>query len=266
MLAFVGMGELNPLETPSLLTRIGRIFFALAVLGSGILQLATGRFVRILPLHPGRLPPAWLAYLFGALLALIGLALLVRRAVSAAVLALAAILLTLFLGFSLPVVLAQPGTGFVWTDFLMELALLGGAFLAGSPRQGSPGTSLDRVFERATRVVPLLLGAFLAYCGLAHFAYVKPIAGMIPSWIPAHIFWTYFAAVALIAGGVGVLVPRTARLAATLSGIMLFSWVFLVHIPLAVGKHSASEVGGVFEALSVSGVALMLAGVPRTKD
>jgi uncharacterized membrane protein len=263
MLACVGMGELNSLETPSLQVRIGRLFFALAVLGSGILQLVMGHFVRLLPVHPGRLPPVWLAYLFGVLLALIGFALLVRRVVSFAALAIAMILLVLFLGFGLPVALAHPWAGFGWTDPLMMLALIGGAFLAGAPREGSPGSSLDRFFEKATRFVPLLLGAFLAYCGMAHFLAAADVASMIPSWIPAHMFCTYFAGVALIAGGVGVLVPRTARLAATMSGIMVFSWVFLVHIPLAVDKHSISESAGVFEALGVSGVAFMLAGALR---
>ena len=72
-------------------------------------------------------------------------------------------------------------------------------------------------------------------------------------------FWTYFAAIALIAGGIGVLVPRTARLAATLSGIMLFSWVFLVHIPLAINTQNVSEISRGFQALSDSAVAFMLA-------
>ena len=73
-------------------------------------------------------------------------------------------------------------------------------------------------------------------------------------------FWTYFAAIALIAGGVGLLIPKTARLAATLSGIMLFSWVFLVHIPLAISTHTVSEVSRGFQALQDSAVAFMLAG------
>jgi uncharacterized membrane protein len=268
MLLSVGMGELNPLQTPSL--RIGRLLFALAVLGSGILQLLTGHFVRILPVHRGHPPPAWLAYLFGVLLALIGLALLVRRVVSIAALALVAILLVLFLGFGLPAALKHPLAGFGWTDPLMMLALIGGAFLAGAPGEGSTGSSLERVFEKATRVAPLLLGAFLAYCGVAHFLAAADVASMIPSWIPAHLFCTYFAGTALIAGGVGIFVPRTARLAATLAGIMIFSWVFLVHIPSAVseynaGHHIGGETSGVFEALADSGVALMVAGASRLR-
>jgi len=197
------------------------------------------------------------------LFVLIGVALLVRRTVSAAAVALGVLLLVLFFGFGLPLALKHASTGYVWVDPLMELALLGGVSLVAVPRQGSPGGTVDRVFEKATRFVPLALGAFLAYCGMSHFPYAKYVASLIPPWIPAHMFWTYFAAIALIAGGIGVLVPTTARLAATLSGIMLFSWVFLVHIPLAISTHTGSEVSRSFQALQDSAVAFMLAGTVR---
>jgi uncharacterized membrane protein len=257
MLACAAMGELDSPETPSLLLRIGRLLFALSTVASGIYQLVTGRWVNLVPVNPTRLPPPWLLYLFGVLFVLIGVGLLVRRTVSAAATTLAVLLLVLFFGFGLPLALAHASTGYVWVDPLMMLALLGGVGLAAARGDGS---SLDRVFEKTARFAPLALGTFLAYCGLSHFPYAKYVASLIPPWIPAHMFWTYFAAIALIAGGVGLLVPGTARLAATLSGIMLFSWIFLVHIPLAINTKTVSEVSRSFQALSDSAVAFMLAG------
>lgn len=260
MLVCVAMSELNSPERASLQLRIGRLLFAMSVIASGIYQLVTGLYVNLVPVNPARLPPSWQPYLFGVLFVLVGVALLVRRTVSAAALTLGVLLLVLFLGFVLPLALAHASTGYVWVDPLMMLALLSGVGLAVVPREGSPGGSLDRVFETAARLVPLTLGAFLFYCGLTHFPYAKYVATLIPPWIPAHMFWTYFAAVALIAGGIGVNVPRTARLAAMLSGIMLFSWVFLVHIPLAISTHTVGEVSRGFQALQDSAVAFMLAG------
>jgi len=271
MLACLAVGELDSLETPSLQLRVGRLFFALAILASGVLQLVTGHFVSLVPVHPGRLPPRWQPYLFGVLLVVIGVAFLVRRATAVAAVMLAAILLTLFFGFGLPVALAHASTGFVWVDPLMTLALIGGACLAAAGREGSPHSPLGRYFETAARFAPFALGAFLAYSGMAHFPYAKGVASMIPPWIPAHLFWTYVAGIALIAGGIGVVVSRTARAdddlahvrAATLSGIMLFSWVFLVHIPLAIRTQSVGESARIFEALGDSAVAFMVAGVSR---
>jgi len=231
--------------------RIGRLLFALSVVLSGIYQLVTGRFVNLVPVRPG--PSPTLPYLFGVLLVLIGIALLVRRTASAAAILLGVLLLVLFFGFGLRVALANASTGYVWVDPLMILMLLGGV-----------GLTDDRVFRTAARFVPWALGAFLAYCGAAHFPYAKYVASLIPPWILAHMFWTYFAAIALIAGGIGVLVPKTARLAAILSGVMLFSWVFLVHIPLAISTHNAGEISRGFQALSDSAVAFMLAGTLGT--
>jgi len=257
MLACVAMGELDSPETPSLLLTIGRLLFALSVVASGIYQLVTGRWVNLVPVNPARLPPLWLLYLFGVIFVLIGVGLLVRKTVSAAAVVLGVLLLVLFFGFGLRVALAHASTGYVWVDPLMVLAILGGVGLAAARGDGS---SLDRVFERVARFAPLALAAFLVYCGLSHFPYAKYVASLIPPWIPGHMFWTYFAAIALIAGGVGLLIPKTARLAATLSGIMLFSWVFLVHIPLAISTHTVSEVSRGFQALQDSAVAFMLAG------
>jgi len=229
-----------------MLLRIGRLFFALSVVLSGIYQLATARFVNLVPVHAGPL-----VYPLGVLLVFLGIALLVPRTVSAAAITLGVLLLILFFGFSLRAALPQASAGYVWVDPLMILALLGGVSLTVAPREAS------------TRLTSIALGAFLAYCGVLHFPYAKYVAGLIPSWIPAHMFWTYFAAIALIAGGIGVVVPQTARLAGILSGVMLFSWVFLVHIPLAISTHTVSEISRGFQALSDSAVAFMLAGTVR---
>jgi len=100
-----------------------------------------------------------------------------------------------------------------------------------------------------------------AICGVQHFMYAGFVDTLVPAWIPpGQRFWTCFAGVALIAGGAGLFVPKTVRLAAILSGVMIFLWVLLLYIPLAVGMKSAFELGGVFEALAISGVAFLVAG------
>ncbi len=92
---------------------------------------------------------------------------------------------------------------------------------------------------------------------MQHVVYADFVTTLVPSWIPGQRTWTYFIGVALIAGGAGTLISGTARSAATLSALMIFLWVLLLHIPRAVaGPNHPAETAGVFEALGLSGVAL----------
>jgi uncharacterized membrane protein YphA (DoxX/SURF4 family) len=78
-------------------------------------------------------------------------------------------------------------------------------------------------------------------------------------------FWTYFAGSALIAGGIGIMVPCVARIAALLTGAMIFLWVLMLHIPRAIADpytNVGNEWASVWEALAFSGMALMLAVLP----
>jgi uncharacterized membrane protein len=103
------------------------------------------------------------------------------------------------------------------------------------------------------------LGIFLIITGIQHFLFTPFVASLIPDWFPGDpVFWTYFAGIALIAGGTGLQNPRTAPLAALLSGLMVFSWVWIVHLPRALGD--VTDKIAVFEALAVSGIAFVLAG------
>ena len=241
---------------------LGRWFFGLATLASGMVQILTGDFVRLAP------KPSWLtlhpagAYLAGAVLVTIGIAILSAQRVRTAASVLAVLLVANVLLLHLPQTIVNPVVdrpflrGFMWTNPLKCLALVGGAALLA-------GRS-DRGIGRLEPWGPALLAAFLIVCGMQHFAYRDFVTAMVPAWMPGQRFWTYFTGVALMAGGAGLLVPRTARLAAGLSAVMIFLWVLMLHIPRALtGPNHANETAGVFEALALSGVALLVAGTRK---
>jgi uncharacterized membrane protein YphA (DoxX/SURF4 family) len=84
--------------------------------------------------------------------------------------------------------------------------------------------------------------------------------------VPGHLFWTYFAGFALIAGGIGMVVPLTARLASLLSAIMVFLWLIMLHIPRALAApHDSNETTAVFEALAISATAFLLSTLPKQR-
>src|SRR5258708_35942706 len=91
--------------------------------------------------------------------------------------------------------------------------------------------------DRGIGLGRFFLGIPMVFFGLEHFIYARLVATLVPSWIPWHLFWAYFAGVALIAAGASSIDNRDqAYLAATLLGVMIFSFVLLIHAPSIVGN------------------------------
>jgi uncharacterized membrane protein len=105
----------------------------------------------------------------------------------------------------------------------------------------------------------LLLSLFLIVCGISHFKYADFVRDFIPSYIPFHVFWTYFCGICLIAGGVGLLVRSVRKLAALLSGTMIAGWFLLLHIPrFAADYTNVSDRLGLGESFIFAGVFFVL--------
>lgn len=261
---------MRPMTSPapaSPLLALGRVFFAVAVAASGVQQLWTGAFVRLVPAVPEWIPghPLW-ARLGGVVLIAIGAAILANARARLAATVLAGLLLGLFLLLHLPEALKDPLTGFRWTNPAKTLAVLGGALLVAAWAGGSSGRAAfgDRLDRVAGWASPLLFGAFLLIGGMQHFVYAAFVAELVPAWLPGRPLWASFTGLALIAGGIGVWVPRTRYWAGLMSGIMIFLWVVMLHLPRALAEaHAAGETSGALEALALSGVGLMLAGTAR---
>lgn len=248
---------------------IGRAFFGLAVAASGVLQLATGQFVRIVPALPPSVPiPAAAAYLVGLLLVAIGLGIVFGWAARTAAAAFAVLVLFDVVFIYPPQFFTHPEIdhpflrGFMYTNPLKCLALVGGAAMLAARLPGplEPLPKLVAMVAARSWLAPSLLAAFLVVCGMQHFVYAPFVDTLVPTWIPPGArFWTYFTGVSLLAGGLGILVPRTRSLAAGLSALMIFLWVLMLHIPRGLaGPNHANEIAGAFEALALSGVALLV--------
>jgi uncharacterized membrane protein len=249
----------------SRLIPVGRAFFGLALVGLGIEHFLFGDFVT------GRAPPwpeslpggrIW-AFATGAGVLVAGVAILRGRHARPAALATGVLVVLWAFLRQLPIAAGDALFASTWTHAGKALTLFGGALaIAGTlpAAREAPGG----VTESATAGAFLLLGRsclglFLLLTGIQHFIFTEFVASLIPVWFPGDpVFWTRFAGVALISGGLGLLVPPTAPLAALLSGAMVFSWFWIVHLPRTL--TSVSDGIAIFEALAVSGIALVLAG------
>ncbi|MBA2683722.1 MAG: DoxX family protein [Gemmatimonadaceae bacterium] len=59
----------------------------------------------------------------------------------------------------------------------------------------------------------LLLAASFSFAGIMHFVVPAPYIAIVPPWLPNAAFLVVMSGVAEILGGLGVLLPRTRRLA-----------------------------------------------------
>jgi uncharacterized membrane protein len=252
----------------------GRLLFATGCLAFGVLHFVYGDFVtRVVSGWPAGTPGRMIAvYLVGGVLVATGAAVVtgfrprVPLAVAAAILAIS------FLGLGLPAAITDLPLGGNWTTAGKGLVLLGGCFAVAVTTR-DPDTPSAR-FVLLTRSQALAAGRtclalFLILGGVQHLRWSEFVGTLVPGWVPGGaVFWTYASAVLLIAGGAGMLVPRTARLAALLSGVMIFLWVFMLHIPRAVAGvgSRANETTAVFEALAFSGLAFIYAATASRRE
>ncbi|MGQ0642085.1 MAG: hypothetical protein ACT4P6_15155 [Gemmatimonadaceae bacterium] len=237
------------------------------MIGLGVTHFVLQRFAT------GRAPPwpeagpggaVW-AYASGVVVIAMGVAISARRyARVAALLAGAMIFLWALLRHG-PILIAGSFLGGGRTTAGKALTFVGGALAAAvtSPpiAADDPSSLVRYVNVRGGFIVAarICLGIFFLIAGAQHFKFTPFVVSLIPTWFPGDpVFWARFAEVALLAAGVGSLIPRTAALAAFLSGAMVFSWFWIIHVPRAL--TSVSDRIAVFEALAVSGIALMIAG------
>jgi len=238
------------------MTLIGRCLFAVAFLGFGVLQILYGDFV------PGR-PPAWpaqmsggliWAYVTGACFIVAAVAILVDRYRRGAAWVIAALILAWAVTRNLPLALADPNFGGAWTRLGKAVALTGGAVAVAAAASRRRSAML-------TIAGSVAFGAFLIASGVQHFLFPNAVIALVPAWIPGVRVWVYVAGVALIAGGAGLMVPRSSAIAGLATGLMLFTWVIILHIPRALAAAAANqrnEWTAVFEALAFAAVALLL--------
>ncbi|MGH9382188.1 MAG: DoxX family membrane protein [Thermoanaerobaculia bacterium] len=252
---------------------MGRLFVAVAFIGLGfqhflLRQFITGRA----PAWPESIPggPVW-AYVTGIALLVVGAALILGRGAR-----LAAIFAGLLIFFwalirHIPIVATDSLLAPSWTQGGKALTFVGGALaIAGTlpsaeGRWLAPVSKLVNLRGELVTLGRVCLGIFLVITGIQHFMYTEFVASLIPEWFPGNaVLWTYFGGVALIAGGSGLLLARTAPMAALLSGSMVFSWFWIIHIPRAFA--SVSDGIAVFEALAVSGIAFVIAGFLHSRN
>ncbi len=241
------------------ITFIPRFLFAVALAVFGIQHFIYGHF--------GLTPfPSWLPfqsvldYISGVLTVGVAFCIMTQKMDRPAALLLGLLYLLNSILLHIPRVIADLHNGNEWTGCFEMLALSCGCLLLAD---GPPSNhAWDPFTSWLIRATPYLFSAcLLVYAGL-HFAYADYIATLIPSWIPARLFLSYFIGVAFFLSAVAVAIKKYGRLAAALMGLMFYIWFLILHTPRVIANpNTESEWTSAFVALAIGSVSWLLAAI-----
>jgi hypothetical protein len=253
------------------LSKIGCIFYGTAIAELGFQTIYYHDFPYML------LPPNYslvpglvvLAYISGILFILTGACIVFEKRTRQISLLFGSALLLIFCFCYIPyefIVTSNYMHFGQWENAAKELALASGAFvIAGcfSERNENPFT---RFLGKLIPFGAIFFCITIISFGTDHFLYAKEASDYIPSWIPNHMFWMYFAGVALLGSGIAIILKIRTGLIAALLGTMIFTWFIILHIPKVITSPLADmgdEVASAFLALAYSGIAFVIAGVAK---
>ena len=111
----------------------------------------------------------------------------------------------------------------------------------------------------------ILFALPFAVFGLMHFMAAGDMAGMVPSWVPGGVFWIYLTGLALIAATVAIIAKKHISLAALLLGVLMFTFVLTVHLPMVMGGNQMA-MSGLLKDFALGGAALMISGIFKDSE
>jgi hypothetical protein len=247
--------------------RLGRLFVAVAMaaFGAQYALFAAGKNGPT-PGPPWAPGAAWSAWMMAFLLVAGAATLAVSTSAGWGALGLGTLFLVRVMLVHAPALASTPRAPGPWTSAGEVLAIGGGAWVMAAQVWAERGAR-GRAQVVLAEIGRFLFAAPLVVFGVQHWMYARFVAGLVPAWIPGHLFWAYGVGAAFIASAVAIATRTFARLAATCLGIMFFLWVVVLHLPRSfAAAENGNEWTSTFVALAMSGCAFALASVPGARS
>jgi uncharacterized membrane protein len=255
------------------LSNTGRIFYGISIAAIGLLTIYYKDFpYMIIPPH-SRIPGfTIIAFISGLLFMLAGACIVFGKSTRQVSLLLGGVLLLIFCFYFVPYEFIATSTYMhlgEWENAEKEWALAGGAFVIAGCFSGN---NEKLFFSFLGKLIPfgaIFFSITMISFGILHFLFAKEASTLVPAWIPGHMFWIYFAGIALIGSGIGIILKIKSALNAFLLGSMIFLWFIMLHIPRVIAAPIADrgdEIASAFLALAYSGIAFVIAGNKYVND
>ena len=233
----------------------GQLIFLLGFIGIGFLQIISSSYLPFF-IPNTEIFPLWTAASWGVLIVIFALLHFMKKPLPYFGLILSIIMLLMAFCLQLPDLLnKEPFWEDVmklgsWNNFLKLLSFSGACMLVDSP---------SNKYKNISRGI---FGIMLIVFGIEHFLFASFAITLFPDWIPFPTFWTKLTGALLSLAGLCLLIDFKVREVGFLTAIMIFSWVWLIHLPLVLKNPYANnynEIIGFFQAIAFSGIALMFA-------
>ena len=118
-----------------------------------------------------------------------------------------------------------------------------------------------RGLDRVVALTTLCFAIPLAVFGAEHFSLGSSMIGLVPPYLPWRLFWIYFVGVALIIASLSIATRIQMRWSGLLFGIMMFTFVAMIHLPGAIKSGDRIIWTIVIREMSFGGGGLVLAGI-----
>lgn len=128
----------------------------------------------------------------------------------------------------------REGESLLFTHFVFWLWFAGLTFIIAGLVAVRKELVTARGMNKLIALGPAFVAAPLAVFGAEHFVDARDIVQLVPVWMPARLFWTYFVGCSLLAAATSLVATKFLRLSATLLGAMFFLFVLMMDLPGAI--------------------------------
>jgi uncharacterized membrane protein len=228
-------------------TRTATIFFAIALIGWGVIHFLVGDFIAgRAPSWPEAIPGkiVW-AYVSGLILIVAAFSIIFPNQKTKFAVTCAGLLILAWAGGrNLVAVVSNLEYGGMLTNLGKSITIGSGLLLIAF-------TDKRSVYTFAS----VCIGIFFLASGIQHFIFIDFVKTLVPRWIPGDVFWSYVAGVGLATAGIALITGVKRKLAALIAAWMVFTWFLVLHVPRGFGETASfNEWIAIFEALSVSAI------------